>query len=150
MLQFNWKLNQDINGMSGFGGYGHSVGGLQIAALGGGAAIQHTLQTEPNEISDGGEQKHIREEVAYRKYIWIIISAIIFTVVVAIYEIIKIAINNYFSMKSANHAKCGYTDEERHKIIITNYNQLLSACVFGVIAFITAVVIISVLYQCVL
>ena len=87
-----------------------------------------------------------KEFISTRKSIWILVSAIIFIVIVAIYEILRIAVNNYFFLKSTEDPKCHYKKHKREQKLSRNYNNLISACVFGVLVTLSAAIILPILF----
>lgn len=92
---------------------------------------------------DGGK----KEFITARKSIWILVSAIIFIVIVAIYEILRISVNNYFFLKSSEDPECHYKKHKLEQKLSRNYNNLVSACVFGVLVTLSAAIIIPILFS---
>ncbi|CAK7994687.1 Hypothetical protein POVR1_LOCUS211 [uncultured virus] len=87
-----------------------------------------------------------KEKLVFRKVVWIIVSAIIFVVIVALYEILKVAVNNYFHMKAVKHPDCQYTKVKADRLLATNHHNLISACVFGLLVLLTAAIVLPILF----
>lgn len=75
----------------------------------------------------------------------VIISAIIFVTVIAIYDIIRNYINNKYAKISLENPDSGNTPQQIQSTLIANSNQLISSFVFALICIILALILIPIL-----
>lgn len=77
----------------------------------------------------------------------VIISALVFITLVAIYDVIRNIINNYYAEKSLKDPNSHNTQEEIDRTTIANNNQLTASIIFALFCIITAVIIIIILVK---
>lgn len=75
----------------------------------------------------------------------IIISAIIFVTVIAIYDVIRTIITNFYAEAALKDPKAQVSDTDRIRTEIANYNALLATIVFAIITICIALIIIPIL-----
>lgn len=75
----------------------------------------------------------------------VIISAIIFVTVIAIYDIIRALINNHYAELALTDPNSHNTPEDIQRTEIANTNSLLASIVFASVCVISAVILIFVL-----
>lgn len=80
-----------------------------------------------------------------RLIIIIIISAIIFVTAIAIYDVIKQLINNYFSNLALTDPNSNNSEEDINRTNIADYYSLIALIVFAIIAIIFAIILIPLL-----
>jgi len=74
-----------------------------------------------------------------------IVSAIIFILAVAIYDVIREIINNYYSKKIIEDPEYEATDKEKNREIIKERYSLISTIVFALVVLISAIVLIPII-----
>jgi len=77
----------------------------------------------------------------------VVISAIIFITTVAVFDIIKGSINNYYSKISLTDPNSNNTNKDIQRTLIANRGSLASNFIFAMICIIIAIVIIPILYH---
>lgn len=87
------------------------------------------------------------EFINARKVIWIVVSAIIFVVIVAIYELLRISLNNYFYLQAVEDPRCNYKKHKCTQELAKNHNNLISACIFALLTILTAAIILPILFS---
>jgi hypothetical protein len=75
----------------------------------------------------------------------IIISAIIFVTVIAVYDVIKGALNNYFSNLALIDPNSKNTEEDINRTNIADYYALMATIIFTIVAIIFAIIAIPLL-----
>lgn len=85
------------------------------------------------------ETKNNPKSIEYTIYI-IIISAFIFISIIAIFDVIRNVISNYYAEKTLNDPKINNTKEDIERAEIANQNALWSSIVFAAIAFVIGVI----------
>ena len=75
----------------------------------------------------------------------VIISAIIFLTIIAIYNVISTAIDNYYSNIALNDPNSNNTQEEIDRTNIANYYALISTIVYALICLVIAIILIPIL-----
>lgn len=76
----------------------------------------------------------------------VVVSAIIFVTVIALYEVIKVAISNYYDNIASMDPNSNYTQEEIERNVTSNYYELLSTVVFAIICLVIALIFIPILF----
>jgi ABC-type Fe3+ transport system permease subunit len=71
----------------------------------------------------------------------IVLSAIIFVTVVAIYDVIRNLINNYYSALALRDPRSGNSAQDIESALIANYNTLVSSAVFALVCIILALIV---------
>ena len=79
--------------------------------------------------------------------IFIIISAIIFIAIVAVYDVIRNIINNYYAERALRDPKSTNTLQEIDNTLIGNYQGLIASIIFAVFSIIVAVILVYVLLK---
>jgi hypothetical protein len=75
----------------------------------------------------------------------VIISAIIFVTIVAIYDVIRNSINNYYAKIALTNTQAQNTTQYINSNLIANTQALISSIVFAIVCIITAIIFIPVL-----
>lgn len=103
-------------------------------------------ENKPNELYEKRIHGKIdRSESIKYTIIIVIVSAIIFVTVIAIYDIIRNGINNYYASIALNDVNSHNTPEQIEQTEIANSNSLWSSMVFALLCLISAVVFIVIL-----
>ena len=76
----------------------------------------------------------------------IIISAIIFVTVVSIYDVIRSALNSYYSNKALTDPNSHNSQEDINRTNIADFNSLMSTIVFASICIVIAIIFIPVIF----
>ena len=105
-------------------------------------------------IEDGGtkenpEPKHVVDKNNgnyINLFLKIIISAIIFLTIIAIYNVINTAIDNYYSNIALNDPNSNNTQEEIDRTNIANYYELISTIVYAFVCLIIAIILVPILF----
>jgi hypothetical protein len=75
----------------------------------------------------------------------VIISAIIFVTIVAIYDVLRNAINNYYSKIALADPKAKNKKQVIDSTLIANKQALISSIVFATVCIITAIILVPIL-----
>jgi hypothetical protein len=103
-------------------------------------------ETRPNELYEKRiHGRPDRMESIKFTIIIVIISAIIFVTVIAIYDIIRNGINNYYASLALNDPASHNSPEQIEQTEIANSNALWSSMVFASLCLISAIVFIVIL-----
>jgi len=82
-----------------------------------------------------------------RTILIIIMSAIIFITLVALYDVFRNYINNQYSKKALINPQSHNTNEEIEKALISNQENLNASITFAVFCIIVAVILIMIIYN---
>ena len=75
----------------------------------------------------------------------IVISAIIFVTVIAIYDVLRIIITNFYAKAALTDPKAQVTPTDLTRTLIANYESFLATLVFALIAIFLALILIPIL-----
>lgn len=75
----------------------------------------------------------------------IVISAIIFVTVIAIYDVLRIVITNFYAKAALTDPKAQVTPTDLTRTLIANYESFLATLVFALIAIFLALILIPIL-----
>jgi ABC-type Fe3+ transport system permease subunit len=96
-----------------------------------------------------GRKIHSPSENKYTKIkytiVIVILSAIIFVTVIAIYDVLRNAINNYYANIALNDTNSHNTPEDIQRTTIANENALWSSMIFATVCIITAIILILII-----
>lgn len=91
------------------------------------------------------EEKDGAHESNKRLIIIIIISAIIFVTVIAVYDVIKQLLNNYYSNLALTDPNSNNSEEDINRTNIADYYTLIALVVFAIVTIIFAIIAIPIL-----
>jgi len=93
-----------------------------------------------------GVEKKSKSNIVYTIVI-IVISAIIFIAMVAIYDVIRNWFNNYYSAEALKDPKVNASQEEIDKVTTGDWYGLLSSMVFAGFCIVSAIILIPLLFK---
>ena len=104
---------------------------------------------EDGSTTENPEPKHVdnKDNGNYiNLFLKIVISAIIFLTIIAIYNVINTAIDNYYSNIALNDPNSNNTQEEIDRTNIANYYELISAMVYALVCLVIAIILVPILF----
>ncbi len=99
-----------------------------------------TENSEPKHVVDKNNGNYIN------LFLKIVISAIIFLTIIAIYNVINTAIDNYYSNIALNDPNSNNTQEEIDRTNIANYYGLISTIVYALVCLIISIILVPILF----
>ncbi len=126
-------------------------GGLS-SALSGSIEPTKLLLSSRNDIRDLSDRRIHSPESNKQSHIMytiliIIISALIFVTIIAIYDVIRNAINNYYAAISLDDPNSHNNPQDIERTKIANQNALWSSMVFAAICIVSAFILIVIFIQ---
>lgn len=117
--------------------------GTGQALLGASQAFQSSDDDSLFERRISGPKQRVRSTKG--TLIIVIISAIIFVTIVAIYDVIRNAINNYYAKIALINPIAGNTAQNINSTVIANKQALISSIVFAIFCVILAAVLVPIM-----
>lgn len=119
---------------------------MSFTPISGGLSSALSGTVEPNELYE--RRIHAPsdkiQQLLYTILI-VIISALIFVTVIAIYDVLRNTINNYYANIALLDPNSHNTPEEIERTQIANYNALISSLAFAASCLITALILIVII-----
>jgi len=124
--------------------------GLTTSLLGTGDPVKYLPEARSEEPRNIYRRIHGSErKITPNSYtiILIVISALIFITVVAVFDVVRNAINNYYAKKALKDPRSNNTKRDIERAVIANKNNFYSSVTFAFITLFISIILIPLLFK---